>query len=243
MPTTIHEAVLVAQADARSGIGGVADARLPCLALGRFERHLDRDRAAVGAIALWAHLDALEVARIAELAVERGNRTCIVGLTLVQSGEPVHEILVETLFAEAQRTETVARTAVRGEQHLGLRTLGVDAQLAAGEREVEVAALGRELAQPFLDGLVVGVVERRPDGQGQIGDDLGELGVVARLARDVDVACRDRRTCAERDFDCRVPAFRIAPQVLVDLGSVITECVQRRPEIVFGAAEQALHLP
>ena len=147
MPGGVQVAVVVAEAEAPQGVGRVADARTPCMARCGVQRHVDRDDAGLGLVARGTDLDPAEVAAVAQDPVDADQAARVERLARLHRDQAAHELGRQRMLAEAHFAERIADAAVGLQHDLCRGVLRVDAQLLAGEAEVEIPALGGQAVQ------------------------------------------------------------------------------------------------
>lgn len=243
MTLRVDVAVVVTEADTRPCVRGIAGAGPPHVPVRRLEHDIDRHRLVHRLVTAWAHLDAAEIATVAQAAVDRCQLARMKRLTLPGLGQFAHEILVQRLFAESQLAEPIARPALRLDIDLGHRLVGIHTQLLPRELEVEIATLGGKHPQPLLYFFVLRMVEHRTLGQWQRRQQLSQPLVAGRITQYHNIALADGDRRPQRDDEAGLPAVAPGRQIFLDLGLVEAERTKRRIEFLFGTGKQAPNPP
>ncbi len=229
---------------ARSGVGAVAAAELvdPRLLGSGVDHHRDAPVGA-GLALLRLHFHQLEIVQVGQGELGLQHLARIEGLARHDLDVAAqHAVLELAILLDRHLAEIPARSGIERQQHLGAVAVHIDAQLAAAEHGVEIAAAVGGLHQARLQRLVVLVLEALAGFQARLGDDFLQRRVVLALAGDEDVDLADVGFRPGIDLVGHGPVRLLAFQFRADHRVVPAERLQRLADVFLALLGQPLHL-
>src|SRR5690606_31247686 len=233
VPARVDAAQLDAEADARPGVGAVAEADGVLLRAPRRRAHDDRDVVILGALALDVDHDVAEIAAVVQRDLQLQEPVGIERLAAANRHEAFDEALVQDVLLDRDVAEVIAGAGIELEVDGRLAPRTVHAQLGAPVHDVDEACVVRRIEQRLLRGLVARMSEHLTGRERDRLPSGAHRRVVGAFANDADVDLGDRRRRAGIDDVARDPIVAVALERRRHGRLVVSERLQRGRDLAF----------
>ena len=236
--------ILVAEPQARSGVGrdsGPGGQRVP---LSGGERDIDRNRAVHGPVNPWIHLHAFEVAALRKPLAHLHDVAGVVRLAFPVGRQTLDQRRVERDSLDTQASECKASSRPVDELDAGASRRHVNCESPRDECSFEIAARGGVAFNGAPGLLVHAVIEHVTDGGAQRVEIRGEFPVLTSDAFQAHVHRRDQDRLSGRHRNGGMPAIVALAQRDGDrCRLVVAERAQPFARLVGRPFDESIHPP